>query len=177
MITPRRYLVYGATGSGKTTLAREVAERTGLPWHQVDDLTWKPGWVPVSDEEQRSLIESLCRSDAWILDHAYGAWKDIPLERADVVVGLDYPRWVSLWRVTRRSLLRAIDKRPVCNGNVQTWGRLLSRESIIVWHFRSFRRKRERIRAWAQQSPGPQIIWLRSPRQTTRWLGTLERAV
>jgi hypothetical protein len=35
------------TGSGKTTLARQISERTGLPWHPVNDLTWQPGWVAV----------------------------------------------------------------------------------------------------------------------------------
>jgi adenylate kinase family enzyme len=35
-----RVLIYGVTGSGKTTLAQKVADRTGLPFHSVDDLTW-----------------------------------------------------------------------------------------------------------------------------------------
>jgi adenylate kinase family enzyme len=40
---PSKILVYGVTGSGKTTLARQIGERLGLPWHSVDDLTWEPG--------------------------------------------------------------------------------------------------------------------------------------
>ena len=46
-----RVLIYGVTGSGKTTLAQQVAVRTGLPFHSVDDLTWQPGWVEVPAEE------------------------------------------------------------------------------------------------------------------------------
>lgn len=34
---PRRVIVYGVTGSGKTDLARRIASLTGLPWHSVDD--------------------------------------------------------------------------------------------------------------------------------------------
>jgi SpoVK/Ycf46/Vps4 family AAA+-type ATPase len=34
---PKRYLVYGVTGSGKTTRARKITEITGLPWHSMDD--------------------------------------------------------------------------------------------------------------------------------------------
>jgi adenylate kinase family enzyme len=51
--------VYGVTGSGKTTLAAQIAERTGLPWHSVDDLTWEPGWVEVPVQEQRRRIEAI----------------------------------------------------------------------------------------------------------------------
>jgi hypothetical protein len=41
-----------------------------------------------------------------------------------------------------------LTRRRVCNGNVETFGRVVSSDSIIVWHFRSFRRKRELIDAW-----------------------------
>ena len=171
-----RFLIYGVTGSGKTTLAEEVAARTGLPWHSVDDLTWQPGWVPVPVEEQRMIIEDICAGQAWILDSAYSAWVDVPLARASVVVALDYPRWLSLWRLTRRSVARAIDRRPTCGDNVETWRQVLSRDSIVVWHFKSFSRKRARIREWAEASPGPEVVRLTSTRETQRWLASLARA-
>lgn len=43
----RKVLVYGVTGSGKTTMAEAISKATSLPWHSVDDLTWQPGWVEV----------------------------------------------------------------------------------------------------------------------------------
>lgn len=173
-MTDRRYLIYGVTGSGKTTLAQQVAARLELPFHAVDDLTWLPGWQPVPDDTQRQLITDLCSRDSWVIDSAYSNWLDVPLAHADVVVGLDYPRWVSLWRVARRSVARAIDKNPICGGNVESWRRVLSADSMVVWHFKSFQRKRERIRAWSRSSPGPRIVRLRSPRASTRWLESLQ---
>jgi predicted kinase len=59
-----RVLIYGVTGSGKTTMARQVAERTGLRWHSVDDLTWEPGWVSVPTDEQRRRIAEICAGSA-----------------------------------------------------------------------------------------------------------------
>lgn len=165
-----RILVYGVTGSGKTTLAARIAARTGLPWHAVDELTWEPGWVQVPSEEQRRRVEAICAGERWILDSAYSNWLDVPLARAQLIVALDYPRWLSFGRLARRTLLRAVDRRPTCNGNTESLRQMLSRGSIFAWHYRSFARKRARIRAWAAFPPGPAVVRLTSPRATRRWL-------
>jgi adenylate kinase family enzyme len=169
-----RVLIYGVTGSGKTTLAQKVAERTGLPFHSVDDLTWEPGWVGVPAEEQRRRIGAICLGERWILDSGYSIWLDVVLSRADLIVALDYPRWRSLGRLVRRSLARAIDRRKICNGNTETFRQMVSRDSILRWHFQSFARKRARMRAWAVDPDGPAVIRLTSPAATRRWLADLQ---
>lgn len=173
----RRILCYGVTGSGKTTLAARLSRITGLPWHSVDDITWQPGWVPVPEDEQRRRFEVICAEPDWILDTAYGIWVDVPLARAELVVALDYPRWFSLQRLVRRCAARIIDKLPICNGNVETWRNALARDSIVVWHFQSFRRKRERMRRWATDPEGPPVMRFSSPRALERWLRSREVAL
>jgi adenylate kinase family enzyme len=168
-----RILVYGVTGSGKTTIASQIAERTGIGWHSVDDLTWDPGWVPVSAAEQGRRIAAICAGERWILDTAYGSWRETVLARTDLIVALDYPRWVSLGRLVRRTVMRAVDHRPICNGNTESFRQAFSRDSIIVWHFRSFTRKRKRIREWAANPPVPEVVRLTSPRAARHWLATL----
>jgi adenylate kinase family enzyme len=168
-------LIYGVTGSGKTTLARQVADLTGLPWHSVDDLTWEPGWVTVAPEEQRHRIAAICAGEQWILDTAYGQWVDVVLPRTELIVGLDYPRWRSLSRLVRRTLMRAIDHRHICNGNTESFRQAFSRDSIIVWHFQSFARKRDQMRSWAAEPAGWDVVLLKSPAATRRWLVRLAR--
>jgi adenylate kinase family enzyme len=168
-----RILVYGVTGSGKTTLAAQIAELTGLPWHSVDDLTWEPGWVEVPLAEQRARIAAICAGQRWILDTAYGKWLEIPMARVQLIVALDYPRWVSLGRLVRRTLRRAVDRNPICNGNTESLRLAFSADSIIVWHFKSFARKRARIRTWAADPGGPEVVRFTRPQETQRWLGTL----
>ncbi len=160
-----RVLIYGVTGSGKTTMARQLAERTGLPWHSVDDLTWEPGWIGVPADEQRR----------WILDSAYSSWIDLVLDRVELVVALDYSRWRSLSRLTWRTLRRNLDRQLVCNGNTESLRQTLSRDSIVVWHFKSFARKRARMRAWAADPSGPDVIRFTSPAAARSWLASLGR--
>ena len=171
----RRILVYGVTGSGKTTLARALGARLGLPYHGMDDLTWDPGWVAVSDEVQRDRVREICGADDWVIDSAYGIWRDIVLARADLIVGLDLPRWLSFGRLLRRTVVNIVRRRPLCNGNHETWrDSVFSYDSILVWHFRSFRRKRARMRAWQADPEFPvAIVLLRSPREVERWVAAL----
>lgn len=165
-----RVLVYGVTGSGKTTLAERISKVTSLPWYSVDDLTWEPGWVEVPEEEQRRRIADICAREEWILDTAYTRWLDIPLARVQLIVALDYPRLVSLQRLVRRTAARCVDKRVICNGNRESLRTALSRDSLVMWHFRSFGRKRRRIRGWMAQEEGPTVLRLAHPRQTEAWL-------
>ena len=173
-VRARRVLLYGVTGSGKTTLARQISEVTGLPWHSGDDeIGWLPGWVERDIDEQRELVERIAASDAWVLDTAYGRWRDLIEPRAQLIVALDYPRVVSLVRLLRRTTRRIVAREAVCNGNRETLRLALSSDSIIGWHFRTFARKRERIDAWEADPDAPPLIRLRSPGQTRRWLESL----
>ena len=160
-----RILVYGATGSGKSRMARQLSELTGIPCTSVDDLCWRPGWVPVPQGEQLDHFDALTRTPAWILDSAYGGWRHLALERADLVVALDLARLTSLARLLRRTTTRIIDQQQVCNGNTESWRTLFARDSLLVWHFTSFRKKRREMRAWEAAPSGPPVVRLQSPAQ------------
>lgn len=170
---PDRVLVYGVTGSGKTSLAARISASTGIPWHAVDDLTWEPGWIEVPGDEQERRIAAICAEERWVLDTAYGRWLHIPLARAELIVALDYPRLLSLVRLIRRSVARAVDGRPICNGNRESFRHLFSRNSIVRWHFSSFARKRVRMRAWEADPNAPAVVRFTRPRQVERWLADL----
>ena len=171
----KKILIYGVTGSGKTTLAGNLSERIGIPWHSVDDLTFEADWQPVPDEIQADRIVRICQGDEWILDTAYGRWLEIPLAQAELIVGLDYSHWFVFQRLLRRTFMRVVDGRPVCNGNRETLKTSFSRNSIILWQFQSFAKKRGRLRKWEKEPNGPKVIRFTNPRQTETWLKSLSR--
>ena len=109
-----------------------------------------------------------------MIDSAYGIWVDIPLARADLIVGLDLPRWLSFARLFRRTVRHVVRREPTCNGNYETWrNAFLAGESILVWHFRSFKRKQRRMRLWHAHPDFPETVPIRSPRELERWFASL----
>lgn len=127
-------------------------------------------------DEQRRRIERICQAERWILDTAYRHWLDVPLARAELIVGLDYPRLISLARLISRTMRRIIDQQPICNGNHESLRTLFASNSIVVWHFRSFARKRQRMRAWAADPDGSRVLLFSSPRRANAWVMTQPRA-
>ncbi|MDO5093357.1 MAG: adenylate kinase [Propionibacteriaceae bacterium] len=172
----RRVLCYGVTGAGKSVAAVALGEALGVPVHLVDEeFGWLPGWRQPSPDEIRRQVAPVAAGQEWVFDSAYGVFRDLVEPQADVVVGLDYPRWVSLSRLLRRTVSRVRTKREVCNGNVETWRHVFSRDSVLLWHARSFARKRAVMRGWLTRPSGTPILLLRQPWELTQVLADLKR--
>lgn len=173
--TPSRILCLGVTGSGKSTLAGGIGSALRLPVHLVDEeFGWLPGWVSRETEEQKRLALTAAAGDSWVFDSAYGFYRAEIIERAELIICLDYPRVFSLARLLRRTIRRTIFKEPMCNGNYESWGRMLGRESILRWHFETFSNKRRQMRALEKELGSARVLRFSSARETQRWLASLE---
>ena len=114
----RVVIVSSASGSGKTTVGRALADRLGVPFHELDALHHGPNWTEATPEELRAKVEPIVESDVWVIDGAYrGKLGDLVFERADIVVWLDLPLHVWLPRLLRRTARRVISREELWNGN------------------------------------------------------------
>lgn len=169
----RRINVVGTTGSGKTTLARQLAERLAVPHVELDNLHWEPGWTEVSNDIFRARVDAALAGDAWTCDGNYSAVRELVWSRADTVVWLDYSLLVIFARLFRRTNRRIFQGETCCNGNREQF-RLayLSRESLYVWLLKTYWRRR---REMPERLADPKfahltVVHLRSPGEAERWL-------
>ena len=169
----QRLAIIGSTGSGKSTLARALSLRLQLPHTELDDLHWLPGWQERSNADFRPLVDATTAETAWVIDGGYSVVRDLVWGRADTIVWLDYGFLTTAWRLLCRTFQRNFRGEACCNGNHESMGRSLGRDSILLWLLKSYSNNRRNFpRALARYSDAHAII-LRSPRETARWLNEM----
>ncbi len=85
-VRPRRVLVAGTSGAGKTTVARCVAALLHIPHIEIDALYHGPGWTPRDTVE--SEFHSFSAGSCWVTKWQYSRVRAILAQRADLLVWL-----------------------------------------------------------------------------------------
>lgn len=172
----QRISVIGTTGSGKTTLARQIAQRLQIPHIELDALHWEPNWAAASEQVFRERVTEVVSGDRWIIDGNYSGVRDIVWGQADTVVFLDYSFWLVLGRLLRRTLQRSLKQEELWNGNREDiWKSFFSQDSILLWMLQTYQRNRQKYPVLFQQQEYAHlsVVHLQSPQITNEWLLSL----
>jgi adenylate kinase family enzyme len=169
----RRIVVTGSTGSGKTTLARQLSQLLGIPHVELDAFNWEPNWTQATTEVFKQRVAEALRGDNWVVDGNYSAVRDLVWPRAALLVWLDFPLRVIMWRLFWRTLLRGIKKEELWNGNrEQLRTNFLSRDSLFIWVLKTYWRRRREYPDLLKQPEYAhlKVVRLRSSKEMRRWL-------
>jgi adenylate kinase family enzyme len=161
--------VVGTSGSGKTTVARRLAEQHGVPHVELDALHWCPNWAPCPTEEFRARVQRALTPAGWVVDGSYhGKLGDSVLEQADLVVWLDLPFRTIAPRIWRRTMRRIRKREELWSGNRETWrDAFFSRDSLFVWIVTTHQSRRRR---YLERLDRYEFVRLRSQREIEDWL-------
>jgi len=112
MFPVKRVAIFGNAGGGKSTLARELSEITGLPLHVIDKMQYGPGGVEIPNEDFLRRHLELIETEAWIID-GFGSWPTTltRVAAADTLIHVDLPIAVHAFWVTKR-LVKGLFKTP-----------------------------------------------------------------
>jgi adenylate kinase family enzyme len=109
--TPNRDHIFGASGSGTTTLAEALAAKHGHRHFDTDDFYWLPTDPPYRQKRLREarlalLRTSLAECSSWVLSGSLCGWGDPLIPEFDLVVFLIVPTEIRLERLRARELKR-----------------------------------------------------------------------
>lgn len=109
----KRIMVTGVSaGAGKSTFARKLGRALGLPVYHLDAMYWTPGWIEASFDAFVTAQAEVVSRDAWIIEGNYAKTYDLRSASADMVIYLELPLSVCLYRVVKRWLTHLGKTRP-----------------------------------------------------------------
>ena len=85
-----RVAVIGCPGSGKSTFARKLHDRTGLPLYPLDNIWWKPDRTHITREAFDAALAEILAKPAWIVDGNYSRTVEMRIAACDTVIFLDF---------------------------------------------------------------------------------------
>lgn len=102
----KRIVIFGASGSGKTTAANKLGDITKIPVTHLDDIYHGPNWEELETKKFINIIKRIISREKWIIDGNYSTVRNYIIEKASLVLILKFPTYQVLWRLFWRTILR-----------------------------------------------------------------------
>jgi adenylate kinase family enzyme len=169
-----RIAIIGCSGGGKSTLAQRLGERLGLPVVHLDVLYWAPNWTKGDYAAFRARLAEAVAGERWVADGNFPDSGDLHFARADLIVWVDHPRLLCLWRSIWRVVATRGRRRPdLPEGCAETfdpwlWG--------YIWNWDRVTRSQIEA-ALSKHAPATPIVRLRNDREIAAWLASLPHPI
>jgi adenylate kinase family enzyme len=170
----KRVAIFGNAGGGKSKLASQLSEITGLPLYSLDTIKYRPGGEEIPHEKYLEIHAGLLRQQEWIID-GFGcvasAWERF--SAADTLIYIDLPLLTHFRWVTKRFLKGFFvnpegwpEKSPILKGTLQSYR--------VLWlcHRKLTPKYRQLV---ANSTTSKQVFHLTSPRDIKTFITSVKR--
>lgn len=103
--------IIGSIGSGKTTLAKKLSLKSGIPYFELDNVVWKrliSGDIKRSSNDRNEKLNEIIRLDSWIIEGVHHKWIDKSFEESDAILFLDTKLSLRRLRIIKRFVVQKL---------------------------------------------------------------------
>ena len=164
-----RVMIIGCGGAGKSTLARQLGEKLGLPVVHLDKLWWKPGWVESTPEEFDGKLAAELEKPQWIMDGNFNRTMPARIAKCDTIIYLDFSQFACIMGVFKRIITTHGKVRPdMGEGCPERFD-----VDFLQWIWYYNRNNRERNYRLLNEAEGIETIVLKNRRMVRKFLRSL----
>lgn len=160
-----RRSIIGGSGSGKSTLASILSKELDIPAIHLDAINYNANWVEIDKKERDAIISSKADDERWIIDGNYNKTLKERLEKADLIICLDYSTFAHINGVLKR-IIKGYNKErqeiPGCKERVN-WTFL---KYVITYN----RKKRPQVIEFLKDVPNDKILIFKKQKHLNKWL-------
>jgi len=165
---PKRIMIFGRPGSGKSTFAYLLSTKLNLPLHHLDKHFYKENWVERSYQEFMDIQENIIANPTWIIDGNNTRSLESRYRNADLVFYFNYPRHICYYRIFKRLFYKnpALDDRAAgCHETV--------RFSLLRYMWSFEKRVSNQIQKLKTCYPNTRFVEIKNDKQLATFLKTL----
>ncbi len=168
----KRILIIGNAGSGKTTFAKALAEKTQLPLVHLDKLFWCGEWEHLSRDEFDAVLQIELEKDEWIIDGNFSRTIPHRLKYCDTVFYFDLPAITCLWGSTVRVIKNYGKSRDDMGGNCPEY---FDKQKVSLYKaiFSFNRNHRKKYRKLLGEQKNKNVVIFKSRKQACSYLNSL----
>lgn len=165
----KRICVVGAPGTGKTTLSKKLSKIYKLPVCHLDSLHQLPNWELRDEKERDNMILEETKKEEWILDGTFTNTLLERVNRADLVIFLDYSTIAALKGVIKRIIKDHGKEKPDMPGCREKFDM-----SFILYVATYKKQRRDIILEILNKGDKEKLLIFKNNRELQKWISKLE---
>lgn len=164
-IPVNRISIIGGSGSGKTTLANILSKELDIPAIHLDSINYNANWVEIDKNERDKIISSIANEERWIIDGNYNKTLKERLNRADIIIWLDYSTFAHLKGVCKR-IIKNYNKElpdiPGCKERIN----FTFLKHVITYN----KKKRPKVKELLKDIPDEKLLIFKRQKDLNKWI-------
>ena len=164
-IPTNRISIIGGSGSGKSTLATILSKELDIPAIHLDAINYNANWVEIDKTEREKIILERANEEKWIIDGNYNKTLKERLDKADLVIWLNYSSFAHLKGILKRLIKYSNKEKPELQGCKERFN-LTFIKYVISYN----KKKRPEVQKILSEYPDNKILIFKKQKVLNNWL-------